>query len=270
MPDLYDAPAARLGLLLKNRGLSCATAESCTGGLIGATLTDIPGSSEWYRGGVISYANEAKTRLLGVSGAMLATRGAVSEEVALAMAQGACGVLCADVALASTALPGLAAAVPPSLWARYGWAGHGTAALGPEFSIFPEIAPPSARRPWSGHSGAACLARRPGLDFVRSETPFRRSRHVRSPPLCVRRAAHSRQPRRCRAGSRPTGSDSGSFRPSASGGRSGRGLLPLRGRDLPPHRQSCRHGHGQERTCGQKNRGDAQLHRNPGLLHPPC
>ena len=54
MPDLYDAPAARLGLLLKNRGLSCATAESCTGGLIGATLTDIPGSSEWYRGGVIS------------------------------------------------------------------------------------------------------------------------------------------------------------------------------------------------------------------------
>lgn len=147
MPDLYDAPAARLGLLLKNRGLSCATAESCTGGLIGATLTDIPGSSEWYRGGVISYANEAKTRLLGVSGAMLATRGAVSEEVALAMAQGACGVLCADVALASTALPACGG-VPPSLWARYGWAGHGTAALGPEFSIFPEIAPPSARRPW--------------------------------------------------------------------------------------------------------------------------
>ena len=106
MPDLYDAPAARLGLLLKNRGLSCATAESCTGGLIGATLTDIPGSSEWYRGGVISYANEAKTRLLGVSGAMLATRGAVSEEVALAMAQGACGVLCADVALASTGIAG--------------------------------------------------------------------------------------------------------------------------------------------------------------------
>lgn len=186
MPDLYDAPAARLGLLLKNRGLSCATAESCTGGLIGATLTDIPGSSEWYRGGVISYANEAKTRLLGVSGAMLATRGAVSEEVALAMAQGACGVLCADVALAST---GIARA-----WRRqYRQAcGHGMAGLGmarrrsgQSFPFFRR----SRRHPragrGSGHSGAACLARRPGLDFVRSETPFRRSRHVRSPPLRV-------------------------------------------------------------------------------------
>ena len=129
MPDLYDAPAARLGLLLKNRGLSCATAESCTGGLIGATLTDIPGSSEWYRGGVISYANEAKTRLLGVSGAMLATRGAVSEEVALAMAQGACGVLCADVALASTGIagPGGGSTAKPVGTVWLGWAWHGGA-----------------------------------------------------------------------------------------------------------------------------------------------
>lgn len=129
MPDLYDAPAARLGLLLKNRGLSCATAESCTGGLIGATLTDIPGSSEWYRGGVISYANEAKTRLLGVSGAMLATRGAVSEEVALAMAQGACGVLCADVALASTGIagPGGGSTAKPVGTVWLGWAWHGSA-----------------------------------------------------------------------------------------------------------------------------------------------
>lgn len=105
MPDPHESsPAARLGRLLKEKGLYCATAESCTGGLIGAALTDIPGSSEWYRGGVISYANEAKIRLLGVSGAILATRGAVSEEVAVAMAQGACGTLGADVAMASTGI----------------------------------------------------------------------------------------------------------------------------------------------------------------------
>lgn len=61
MPDPHESsPAARLGRLLKEKGLYCATAESCTGSLIGAALTDIPGSSEWYRGGVISYANEAK------------------------------------------------------------------------------------------------------------------------------------------------------------------------------------------------------------------
>ena len=106
MSDLQKSTAARLGLLLKEKKLCCATAESCTGGLIGAALTDIPGSSAWYRGGVISYANEAKIRLLGVSGAILATRGAVSEEVALAMARGACGALGADVALASTGIAG--------------------------------------------------------------------------------------------------------------------------------------------------------------------
>lgn len=127
MPDLRESPAARLGNLLKEKGLCCATAESCTGGLIGAALTDIPGSSEWYRGGVISYANEAKIRLLGVSGALLATRGAVSAEVALAMARGACGALGADVALASTGIAGPGGGSPAkpvgTVW--LGWALRG-------------------------------------------------------------------------------------------------------------------------------------------------
>lgn len=129
MPDLQESTAARLGLLLKEKKLSCATAESCTGGLIGAALTAIPGSSAWYRGGVVSYANEAKIRLLGVSGATLATRGAVSEEVALAMARGVCGVLGTDVALASTGIAGPDGGSPAkpvgTVW--LGWAWHGGA-----------------------------------------------------------------------------------------------------------------------------------------------
>ena len=130
MPDPHESsPAARLGRLLKEKGLYCATAESCTGGLIGAALPDIPGSSAWYRGGVISYANEAKIRLLGVSGAILATRGAVSEEVAVAMAQGACGTLGADVAMASTGIagPGGGSPLKPVGTVWLAWVVHGSA-----------------------------------------------------------------------------------------------------------------------------------------------
>lgn len=127
MPDWQESTAARLGLLLQEKKLYCATAESCTGGLIGAALTDIPGSSAWYRGGVISYANEAKIRLLGVSGAILASRGAVSEDVALAMARGARGALGADVALASTGIAGPDGGSPAkpvgTVWLGWAWPG---------------------------------------------------------------------------------------------------------------------------------------------------
>lgn len=91
---------------LRSRGLSLATAESCTGGLIGGALTAVPGSSDTYRGGIISYTNEVKQKLLGVTGELLAQYGAVSAPVAEAMALGAAKSLGADVAVSTTGLAG--------------------------------------------------------------------------------------------------------------------------------------------------------------------
>lgn len=91
---------------LRQRGLSLATAESCTGGLVGGTLTAVPGSSDTYRGGIISYTNEVKHRLLGVPEELLSQYGAVSAQVAEAMALGAASALGADVAVSTTGLAG--------------------------------------------------------------------------------------------------------------------------------------------------------------------
>jgi nicotinamide-nucleotide amidase len=77
-----------VGDLLKGNGYTLATAESCTGGLLAGRITDIPGSSEYFLEGAVSYSNEAKTRLLGVPKKMIEDHGAVSEEVAMAMASG--------------------------------------------------------------------------------------------------------------------------------------------------------------------------------------
>jgi nicotinamide-nucleotide amidase len=85
---LGGTPAEVVGRLLKNRGETLAVAESCTGGQIAAECTSIPGASDWFLEGVVSYANSAKVRLLGVSEADLAAFGAVSEAVAKAMAVG--------------------------------------------------------------------------------------------------------------------------------------------------------------------------------------
>ena len=98
--------AATLGEALKAHGLTCATAESCTGGMVGAALTAIPGSSAWFAGGVIAYANSAKQDLLGVSGEALATYGAVSHEVVRQMALGACAALNTDLAVALSGVAG--------------------------------------------------------------------------------------------------------------------------------------------------------------------
>lgn len=91
---------------LQRQGRTLALAESCTGGLLAARLTDVPGSSAVLRGGVVAYANEAKTALLGVDRALLQQHGAVSEAVALAMANGARRHFAADVAVATTGIAG--------------------------------------------------------------------------------------------------------------------------------------------------------------------
>ena len=102
-----DADLAAVVLeAVRARRLSLATAESCTGGLVGGRLTAISGSSDVYVGGVVCYANELKTRLLGVEPALLDTHGAVSEPVALAMAQGAIERLGAGAAVSVTGIAG--------------------------------------------------------------------------------------------------------------------------------------------------------------------
>lgn len=98
--------AIRLLERLKAKGLTLATAESCTGGWIGAALTAIPGSSAAYVGGIISYTNGVKEKLLGVPHEILETKGAVSRETACAMALGAQNALGSDLAVSVTGLAG--------------------------------------------------------------------------------------------------------------------------------------------------------------------
>ena len=91
---------------LKQRGLTLATAESCTGGLIGKRITDIPGSSACYVGGVISYSNDVKMQLLGVKQQTLSQYGAVSEQTACEMAEGVRRCTGADIGLSTTGVAG--------------------------------------------------------------------------------------------------------------------------------------------------------------------
>lgn len=92
--------------LCRERGLTLATAESCTGGLVAGRITSVPGSSAVYLGGVVSYSNEVKRELLGVPQEVLERAGAVSAECAEAMATGARGRLKADVAVSVTGIAG--------------------------------------------------------------------------------------------------------------------------------------------------------------------
>ena len=92
--------------LAVERGVTIGTAESCTGGLVGKTLTDLGGSSGYYQGGIISYANTVKEQVLGVSSDTLATHGAVSEETAKEMVEGVFRVLRTDYAIATTGIAG--------------------------------------------------------------------------------------------------------------------------------------------------------------------
>ena len=98
--------AAALVALCKTRGLRIATAESCTGGLVAGAITDISGSSAVFTHGFVTYANEAKTQMVGVPEATLATHGAVSSETAAAMASGAKKHSGADLAVSTTGVAG--------------------------------------------------------------------------------------------------------------------------------------------------------------------
>lgn len=133
MERLLDQLAA--ALLARQQTL--ATAESCTGGLVGAALTNLPGSSAWYLGGVVAYANDLKIRLLGVPAETLAAHGAVSLETARAMAQGARAAAAADFAVSITGIAGPAGGTPekPVGLVFVGVAApHGTAAFKHHFS----------------------------------------------------------------------------------------------------------------------------------------
>jgi nicotinamide-nucleotide amidase len=96
----------RLLLLCHGAGLRLATAESCTGGLVAGCMTEIPGASNVLERGFVTYSNESKTALLGVSGELLETMGAVSEEVAIAMAEGAIEAANVDLSIAVTGVAG--------------------------------------------------------------------------------------------------------------------------------------------------------------------
>ena len=95
-----------LAAALRGRGAMLATAESCTGGLVAAACTALAGSSEWFERGVVTYSNAAKTELLGVAPALIEAHGAVSAEVAEAMAEGALGRSKASMAVAVTGVAG--------------------------------------------------------------------------------------------------------------------------------------------------------------------
>jgi len=95
-----------VGELLVQRGMALAVAESCTGGLIGHRITNVPGSSRYFLGGVISYSNEAKEKLLEVSPETLEIHGAVSAETVLQMARGVRNAFKADAAISTSGIAG--------------------------------------------------------------------------------------------------------------------------------------------------------------------
>ena len=120
----WQADVQALADALLARGWSLAAAESCTGGLIAAACTALPGSSHWFERGFVTYSNAAKAELLDVPHALLQAHGAVSEPVARAMAEGALAHSRADLALAVTGIAGPGGAVPGkpvgTVWLAWG------------------------------------------------------------------------------------------------------------------------------------------------------
>jgi nicotinamide-nucleotide amidase len=149
--------AASVGSLLRERSKTLAVAESCTGGMIAKLLTDIPGSSEYFLGGIVSYGNAAKSDLLAVEEETLSAHGAVSEETAREMARGALERFASDLALAVTGIAGPDGGTPekPVGTVHFALAGRGV----------PEIA---KKREFIGDRAAVRLAASlDGLELVR-------------------------------------------------------------------------------------------------------
>jgi len=110
--NMPNSVEIEIGSLLRERGLKLVLAESCTGGLLGSRLTDVPGSSEYFLGGVVAYAYEAKVALLDVSWDTLNTKGAVSRETVLEMARGVRELMKADIAVSVSGIAGPGGGTP--------------------------------------------------------------------------------------------------------------------------------------------------------------
>ena len=123
MNNIIDL-VTQVGIALKSRSLLMATAESCTGGGIAHAITEIAGSSEWFDCGFVTYSNASKIQLLNVPEALIAQFGAVSEEVAGAMSEGALANSNAHIAVSTTGIAGPGGAVPgkPVGTVCFGWA----------------------------------------------------------------------------------------------------------------------------------------------------
>ncbi len=128
MTEPLDELVLALWQRLRERGQRLCTAESCTGGGMAHVLTEIPGSSEWFECGWVTYSNESKTRLLGVPSDLIKRWGAVSEAVAAAMARGALEHSAADLAVAVTGIagPGGGTADKPVGLVWFAWAERGS------------------------------------------------------------------------------------------------------------------------------------------------
>jgi|SRR5713226_3439853 len=134
-PEIF-ARAHQVGERLRQLGWSVAVAESCTGGLLGAGLTDVPGSSDYFLGGVIAYADRVKVEQLAVPDGVLRSVGAVSMETAAAMASGVRQLLRADIGVSITGVAGpgaeegkpagltfIGVAAPQPITQRFDWTG---------------------------------------------------------------------------------------------------------------------------------------------------
>lgn len=128
MSEEIEALALRVGRLMQERSWLLATAESCTGGLVSAAITEIAGSSAWFDRGFITYSNEAKIELLGVSPLTLHAHGAVSEQTVLEMLAGALARSQAQVAVAVSGIagPGGGTAEKPVGTVCFGWMWRGS------------------------------------------------------------------------------------------------------------------------------------------------
>lgn len=140
MAHSIEELAESLGKSLQAKGLRISCAESCTGGGIASALTDIAGSSAWFEYGFVTYANEAKTELLGVPEALLQAHGAVSQEVVEAMAKGALQKARANLAVASSGIagPGGGTASKPvgTVWLAWAWLDEGQLMCRSECCLF--------------------------------------------------------------------------------------------------------------------------------------